>query len=464
MSRAPTAGAAPPAERLRACPPRPGPRPRGARSRAGSAAAYAGPLVCVLLLGKVHAATIGHYDFSGSSRFSWSCAYVAVLWLTIYASGLPDKLGRRSRVAAAVGANGVAALAVSMAQLALGSALLPRFVVFGTAVLLVPWLAGLAVVVAGRSTDSAACTRVVAVVDQAEAEALHAEVRGGAAQGISLATLPADAHASNGRAIVDAVLSGRAPVLVLNRVAQLDPSIVRQAAELHAAGIRVRDLRQFYEECFAKVPLTELAQSSLLFDIAELHSRAYVRAKRLIDVIVGVAGLPLLAVAVPLVVVADLIGNPGPLFFRQERVGKNGVPFEMIKFRSMRPGPTSGHWTTDGDARLTPVGRAMRRLHVDELPQIVNVLRGDLAIVGPRPEQPQYVEDLQARVPFYESRHLIRPGLTGWAQVNYGYGSSAGDAMEKLQYDFYYMRRQSVVLDLRILARTLRSVVEASGR
>jgi lipopolysaccharide/colanic/teichoic acid biosynthesis glycosyltransferase len=171
-----------------------------------------------------------------------------------------------------------------------------------------------------------------------------------------------------------------------------------------------------------------------------------------------------LAAAAPLVALANICGNRGPLLYRQPRVGKDGREFTILKFRTMKPGGAEPQWTATDDPRLTPVGRVMRRMHVDELPQVWNVVRRDLSIVGPRPEQPHYVAQLAERIPFYETRHLVRPGITGWAQVKYDYGSSELDALEKLQYEFYYLRHQSLALDLRIMGRTLRSIVGLQGR
>jgi lipopolysaccharide/colanic/teichoic acid biosynthesis glycosyltransferase len=146
-------------------------------------------------------------------------------------------------------------------------------------------------------------------------------------------------------------------------------------------------------------------------------------------------------------------------------VGKNGHPFDMLKFRSMRPSVGSeGEWTGENDPRITPFGRVLRVTHVDELPQVINIFRGDLSVVGPRPEQPHYVEELSDKLPFYGLRHLVRPGLTGWAQVKYHYGADASDALEKLQYEFYYLRHQGVALDARIVGRTFRSVLARGGR
>jgi lipopolysaccharide/colanic/teichoic acid biosynthesis glycosyltransferase len=202
---------------------------------------------------------------------------------------------------------------------------------------------------------------------------------------------------------------------------------------------------------------------SLLFDIGELHALAYARAKRLVDIALAMVGLLVLAVVTPFVVAGDLLANRGPLFYRQPRVGRNGATFEMLKFRSMRR-TDSTEWTQVQDTRITPFGSFLRTTHLDELPQVLNILRGDLALVGPRPEQPQMVEELTDKIPYYGLRHLVRPGLTGWAQVKYQYASSDEETLEKLQYEFFYLRRQSVALDLRIVFRTARIVLGRKGR
>ena len=155
--------------------------------------------------------------------------------------------------------------------------------------------------------------------------------------------------------------------------------------------------------------------------------------------------------------------SKGPLFFRQERTGKGGESFTILKFRSMHAGGEST-WTSEGDPRITTAGQFLRRTHLDELPQLINILRGDLSLVGPRPEQTSYVEELRTKIPFYDVRHLVRPGLPGWAQVRYPYGADEQDALEKLQYDLYYLRRQSIATDVFIIVRTLRSVLRGSGR
>jgi len=204
----------------------------------------------------------------------------------------------------------------------------------------------------------------------------------------------------------------------------------------------------------------------LLFDIGELHAAWYARVKRLFDIAVAICGLVVLVAITPFVVVGDLFGNRGPLLYRQLRTGRGGATFEMFKFRTMRAcAPEDAEdWTAAQDVRITRFGGLLRRTHLDELPQVVNILRGDLSVVGPRPEQPHIVAEFVDKIPFYGLRHLVRPGLTGWAQVKYQYAGTEAESLEKLQYEFYYLRRQSVGLDARIVGRTLRSVAMGEGR
>lgn len=430
---------------------------------------YIGTAVVVLGLGKIHAAAIGHYDFTGSSRFGWSLGYIVILSAAAYGVGLPDLARGRSAWWASAAATFSAALGISLVQLAAGSQLLPRFVVGAAVLVLIPSYRLCSAVAAGGRAKGEERDRVVAVIGDEEETALRADLGRHPERPASLVrTLTATVASSPDdrvRPLVEAVVSERATVVVLDRAAQADESVVRQAASLHESGVRVRTLSLFYDEWLGKLPISELERVSLMFDIGEIHRARYGRFKRLIDVALALAGFAVLLVAAPLVWVANLAANRGPLLYRQDRVGKNGRTFEILKFRSMCPDdePESS-WTQPDDPRITSFGRLLRRSHLDELPQVVNIIRGDLAVVGPRPEQPRYVNDLVEKIPFYNLRHLVRPGLTGWAQVKYDYGATDVDALEKLQYEFYYLRHQSLTLDLRILGRTLRSVLGWGGR
>lgn len=424
----------------------------------------------VAVLSKVHAVR-NEYDYSGSSRFAWSISYGALLAVSAYGAGLPDVPRTfRSRVATSVAAAGTAALGISVLQLATGDALLPRFVVFGSSLLLVPWYLACATVSArgrGRAEDR---DRVVMIGAPAEAALLREELERHPERPALLvdSMTPEEARptAAGARPVVDRAVAARATVLVLDRDAQVDEPVVDQVATLHEAGVRVRTLSLFYEGWLGKLPVSELERVSLMFDIGEVHRARYGRAKRLVDVAVGLAGTAVLAAVVPLVLAGNVVGNRGPLFYRQVRVGKNGRVFRILKFRTMTASAEGdvAHWTTEDDPRITVFGGLLRRTHLDEVPQALNILKGDLSLVGPRPEQPHYVRELEAKIPFYALRHLVRPGLTGWAQVKYGYAGSESDALEKLQYEFFYLRRQGLGLDARIVGRTVRSVLGREGR
>lgn len=432
---------------------------------------YLGVLLVVFGLARIHAAFIGEYSFTGTSRFGWTLAYAGILSVLAYGFGLPDvPHSRRAALGAAVGASFLGAGAISLIQLFVGDALLPRFVVFGSALLLPDWYRICVGMAVGGRSRAEARDRVVVVAQPEEVAALELELHAFPERPASiLASLsPAEAAAgSDGTGPLASVLREEHPtVLVLDRDAQDLPGVVAQAALLHGEGVRVRSLTMFYEEWLGKLPISELERASMLFDIGEVHRAGYGRAKRLVDVPLAMVGLAALVVVVPIVWLGNLLANRGPLLYRQERIGKSGVPFIILKFRTMTPQTTGellNEWTSETDPRITRFGRVLRRTHVDELPQVLNILRGDLGVVGPRPEQPRYVAELSEKLPFYPLRHMVRPGLTGWAQVKYGYAGNESDALEKLQYEFWYLRHQSVRTDARIIGRTIRSVIGGEG-
>jgi lipopolysaccharide/colanic/teichoic acid biosynthesis glycosyltransferase len=430
--------------------------------------------VCLMLGGiagvvfgasKLHATFVApaEYDFTASFRLPWATALGVLLAVTAYAVGLPD-VPRRPRqvLAASVATIGTSFAAVSLVQLATGSALLPRFVIVVTAVGLVPVFVVAAVVAQGGPLRARSRDRVVVIGGQEDSRSLMHLVENGAERPAEVGcfmtpqeALPVAGSPMPVRVAVEAV---EANVVVLDREAQSMQPIVDQVALLHEDGVRVRTLSLFYEQWLGKLPLGELERVSLMFDIGEVHRQRYGRLKRLLDVVAGLILLPVFVGSVPLVALGNLVANRGPLFFVQHRVGKGDRVFPILKFRTMRGGSTT-EWTEVDDARITPFGRVLRATHVDELPQVLNILRGDLSLVGPRPEQPHYVEELEAKLPYFALRHLVQPGLTGWAQVKQGYARTETDALEKLQLDFFYLRRQSLWLDMRIVARTLRHVL-----
>lgn len=222
-------------------------------------------------------------------------------------------------------------------------------------------------------------------------------------------------------------------------------------------GIEVMDLADLYEIVFNKVPLAELEEVWFLENLAKKH-RIYEFFKRPVEIvlalILGILTLPL-ALLIPIFI---KIVSHGPVIFKQERTGKNSSVFTIYKFRTMqldaeKDGPK---WADLQDHRVIPLGNLLRKTHLDELPQIINLLRGDISLVGPRPERPEFINQLRQDIPYYDLRHLIRPGITGWAQINYRYGSSIEDAYEKLQYDIYYLKNRSLWLDIITVIKTLR--------
>ena len=429
-----------------------------------------GIVAVVFGLAKIHAVE-NVYSFHGSERLGWAIAYAAILGLSAYGFGLPNLPREQSALFRSCAAAFTGAAVLSLVQLFVGDALLPRFVVFGSALLLVFWYWSMVGLARRTDTRDGGRERVLVVADPGESGDLEAELRGAAerpSQLVEIMTIDVARRTLHGaEPLVDEAVAERVTLLVLSREAQEHASVVEQAGVLHEAGVRVRSLVAFEEEWLGKLPVAELERTSLMFDISEVHTPGYGRLKRLADVLLAIPASLITLLVVPFVLLGDLVGNRGSLLYRQVRVGRDGQPFTILKFRTMRAataGEIEGAWTQDHDPRVTSFGRLLRRTHLDELPQMWNILRGDISFVGPRPEQPRYVEELVAKIPFYNLRHLVRPGLTGWAQVKYGYAGDERDALEKLQYDFYYLRHQSLAFDGRILGRTIRSVVARGGR
>ncbi|HYR25652.1 MAG TPA: TIGR03013 family XrtA/PEP-CTERM system glycosyltransferase, partial [Aquabacterium sp.] len=231
-------------------------------------------------------------------------------------------------------------------------------------------------------------------------------------------------------------------------------------------GIPVMDLASFYERTTGEVPVDSLKASFLVYGQGFVQHRARILTKRLFDI---VSSLTLLAIASPfmlLTMLAIKLESPGPVIYRQERVGLGGKPFMCLKFRSMRNDAEKDGvavWATKNDARVTRVGAIIRKTRIDELPQLFSVLKGEMSMVGPRPERPSFVAQLREQIPFYDIRHSVKPGVTGWAQVRYAYGASVEDALHKHQYDLYYVKNNSLFLDLLILFETVSVVLFREG-
>jgi sugar transferase (PEP-CTERM system associated) len=231
------------------------------------------------------------------------------------------------------------------------------------------------------------------------------------------------------------------------------------------AGVRVEDAATTYERITGKIPTESIKPSWLIFSDGFRASWGTRAIKRVVDLALAGVGVILAAPFMALTALAVRLESPGPVLYRQERVGAHGRVFTLFKFRSMRADAESGTpvWAADKDDRVTRIGRFIRLTRLDELPQLWNVLRGDMSFVGPRPERPYFVEKLAAQIPFYTERHAVKPGVTGWAQVKYRYGSTVEDAMEKLRYDLYYIKHLSIVFDATIVIDTVKVILSGKG-
>ncbi|HKQ47023.1 MAG TPA: sugar transferase [Phycisphaerae bacterium] len=247
-----------------------------------------------------------------------------------------------------------------------------------------------------------------------------------------------------------------AEVVVAQSAAAI-PEYQKAALACLRLGCRVTDETTFYETTYGEVPVSHISPSWFLSADLKGHRREHAVAKRIFDVFVAVVALVLSAPAFILVAGLLRFENRGPILYSQTRVGRGGRLFTLYKFRTMATSAEDAGtaWATLNDPRATSIGRRLRRSRLDELPQLWNILRGDMSVVGPRPERPEFVRPLSAVIPFFDERHLIKPGLTGWAQINYPYGATVADARRKLQLDLYYVKHISLELDLIILLRTL---------
>jgi lipopolysaccharide/colanic/teichoic acid biosynthesis glycosyltransferase len=434
-----------------------------------------GLLVLTVTASVVHSRLLApeRYNLLADQRFLWWTMFTFVLMASAYAFGLPGLAASRlGAVARAESAVLVSFATIALVQSALATPLLPRSAL-GLVALTVPiW----AVLTWNLSDDvlhwDAKRDRLFVVVSNPEDLAsLEAD----------LANRPERPATIVGHMFVDDILvrpsaaalvhrfhQSNATMLVMDSASHSFGAVIEQATQIHRSGYRIRTLALFYEEWIGKLPHSELARVSLLFDVGELHRRRYVQAKRVVDLAFAAIGLLFLAPVLLVVAMLNPIWNAGPLLYKQPRIGKNGKPFTIFKLRTMRPSQSSDEggteWTTTGDARITALGRWLRRSHLDELPQVINILNGDLSLVGPRPEQPHYVEQLGEKIEFFDVRHIVRPGITGWAQVKQGYVADDDASFDKLQYDFYYLRRQGLRLDAWIIWRTIRGVMAGDGR
>jgi sugar transferase (PEP-CTERM system associated) len=241
---------------------------------------------------------------------------------------------------------------------------------------------------------------------------------------------------------------------------------VRELLELRMLGIQIEDATGLLEKVTGKIEVDDLHPSWLIFSDGFRLSATFLTARRLFSMVVSLACLIVCLPLIPLIVLGIKLSSPGPALYRQRRVGRHGGVFTCYKFRTMRAdaeADSGATWASDDDPRITRFGHLLRMMRLDEIPQFWNVLKGDMGFVGPRPERPEFVEQLVKEIPYYHLRHIIRPGITGWAQVNYGYGASVEDAKEKLRYDLYYIKNISLALDLLIIFQTFKTVLFGRG-
>ncbi len=278
---------------------------------------------------------------------------------------------------------------------------------------------------------------------------------------------PAVILASVDHNLIDLIKKHGIQLIVASRNIMEDENAVRRFYEALPLGVSVVDFSAFYETAMEKIPVSVINESWFLVNLVEINKQIFEFSKRIFDIILAFfLTIPTL-ILFPFIAVLSKIESNDKILVRQARVGKNGKTFTLIKFRSMyHVSETDGKakWASEKDERITKIGKILRKTRLDELPQLWNVFKGDMSFIGPRPERPEFIAELQKQIPHYAMRHLIKPGLSGWAQIKFPYGASVEDSMEKLQYDLYYIKNRSLVLDGAIALRTLATMMRHSGR
>lgn len=252
------------------------------------------------------------------------------------------------------------------------------------------------------------------------------------------------------------------------RSQEVTASLLNDLNSLLIQGFPIKDYTQVYENLTYRVPVQYIGKDFYKFFLFSRsnHNKFYLFFLRVFDIAMAILGLMICFVFIPFIFLINLVANKGALFYTQERVGKNANKFKIIKFRTMLMNAelNGPQWSEKGDHRITPFGLFLRRARLDEFPQFWNILKGEMSIIGPRPERPIFVKELSKTLPFYKTRHIVKPGLTGWAQVMANYGSSYTDSLEKLQYDLYYIKHRGLFLDLNILLKTFSTILFFRGQ
>ena len=257
-------------------------------------------------------------------------------------------------------------------------------------------------------------------------------------------------------------------VIASQKTEGITADLYQQLLHLLESGNIIREYTQVYESKTQRIPVQYMSRDFYRFFpfSRSNQNKLYLLTVRIFEIVVSLFGLVVGVVLFPIILVGNAIGNRGRLFYSQERVGKDGVVFEILKFRTMVKNAESNGavFTATNDSRVTVFGKFLRKTRMDEFPQFINILKGEMAVIGPRPERPVFVHEIAEIMPFYETRHIIKPGLTGWAQVNYSYGETIDDSLIKLQYDLYYIKHRSIYLDLNIAFKTITTVLFYRGQ
>ena len=264
----------------------------------------------------------------------------------------------------------------------------------------------------------------------------------------------------------DKILHQKINLVVAVRDIRHQKDLVKMLYDILPLGVAFIDFPTFYGRITGKVPVSLISEVWFLENLAETEKRVFEITKRGFDILTSVfLGLAAL-ILFPFIAFLIRLGSRGPVFFKQARVGKNSTTFKLVKFRSMIENAERGQavWAEENDERVTRVGKFLRKTRLDELPQLWNVFKGDMSLIGPRPERPEFIDELKEKIPHYMMRLLVRPGLSGWAQIKFPYGASVKDALEKLQYDLYYVKHRSLALDVSIALKTIATLVSRRGR
>jgi sugar transferase (PEP-CTERM system associated) len=387
-------------------------------------------------------------------------------------------LGQRELVARVLTSQAAAALVVAAVGFAIPALRLSRTAFLGAFLLTTPGLMIWRAALLGAWSQQQMTLRVLVlgtgrvgrlIADLAPTSARPFQIIGFVDDAPGAADMLPDGHSLLGKIQdLDTLVEETRPDIVV--IAQLDRRgsfPTKALLECRLRGIRVEDWPTFYEKAEGKILVTAVRPSWLIFSDGFVKTPRTELVKRLFDITLSVVGLVLSLPIMVIVAIVVKLESPGPILYRQPRLGKNGCVFILNKFRSMRQDAekdTGPVWSAHRDPRVTRVGAFLRRTRIDELPQLFNVLVGHMSSIGPRPERPEFVAELQKQIPFYMERLAVKPGLTGWAQVKYQYGSSVEDAVEKLQYDLYYIKNLSLFLDLLIVLNTVQVVLFARGR